>query len=335
MIHAYAAHQPGGTLEPFTYDPGPLPPDAVELQVEYCGICHSDLSMVNNEWGISQYPLVPGHEVVGVVAAVGAQVTSVQVGQRVGLGWYAHSCLQCEWCQTGNQHLCQAAEATIVGRYGGFADRVRAHPEWLIPLPDGLDPAKAGPLFCGGITVFSPLVEFNVRPTDRMGVVGIGGLGHLALQFFRAWGCEVTAFSSNPAKETEAKTLGASHFVPSRDPEALAKVANTFDFILVTANVALPWDLYLQALRPKGRLHFVGVVPQAIPVPTLTLIAAQKSVSGSPVGSPATMRQMLDFAVRHGIEPRVQMFPFHRVNEAMAHLASGQARYRLVLHHER
>lgn len=335
MIQAYAAHQPGGPLEPWTYDPGPLPPDAVEVQVEYCGICHSDLSMVNNEWGISRYPLVPGHEVVGVVTAVGMQVTALQVGQRVGLGWYAHSCLQCEWCHSGQHHLCPRAEATIVGRYGGFADRVRAHPEWVIPLPEGLDPASAGPLFCGGITVFSPLVEFNVRPTDRVGVVGIGGLGHLALQFLRAWGCEVTAFSSNPNKEAEAKALGASYFVNSRDPEALQALANRFDLILVTVNVDLPWTLYLEALRPRGRLHVVGVVPQPIPVPAFALIAAQKSISGSPVGSPATMGKMLDFAVRHRIRPQVQLFPFHRVNEAMAHLASGQARYRLVLYHER
>ncbi|MEN9271975.1 MAG: NAD(P)-dependent alcohol dehydrogenase, partial [Gloeomargarita sp. DG_1_5_bins_55] len=232
MIHAYAAHTPGGRLEPFAYDPGDLPPGAVEVQVEYCGICHSDLSMLNNEWGISQYPLVPGHEVVGIVCAVGEQVTTLQVGQRVGLGWFSHSCLHCEWCLSGEHNLCQTAEATIVGRYGGFADRVRAHPEWLVPLPTTLDAAKAGPLFCGGITVFHPIVQFDIKPTARVGVVGIGGLGHLALQFLHAWGCDVTAFSSHPDKEEEAKALGADHFVNSRDPQALRAVANSLDFIL-------------------------------------------------------------------------------------------------------
>ncbi|MEN9234295.1 MAG: NAD(P)-dependent alcohol dehydrogenase [Gloeomargarita sp. DG02_5_bins_242] len=333
MIHAYAAHTPGGRLEPFAYDPGDLPPGAVEVQVEYCGICHSDLSMLNNEWGISQYPLVPGHEVVGIVCAVGEQVTTLQVGQRVGLGWFSHSCLHCEWCLSGEHNLCQTAEATIVGRYGGFADRVRAHPEWLVPLPTTLDAAKAGPLFCGGITVFHPIVQFDIKPTARVGVVGIGGLGHLALQFLHAWGCDVTAFSSHPDKEEEAKALGADHFVNSRDPQALRAVANSLDFILSTVNADLDWGIYINALRPKGRLHFVGVVPQAIAAFAFPLIAGQKSLSGSPLGSPATIGKMLDFAARHGIEPVTELFPLAQVNEAMAHLAAGQARYRVVLHH--
>jgi uncharacterized zinc-type alcohol dehydrogenase-like protein len=162
---------------PWITTPVPLPEQAVEVQVEYCGICHSDLSMVNNEWGISQYPLVPGHEVVGVVAAVGAQVTTLQVGQRVGLGWFSHSCMHCEWCMSGEHNLCPTAEQTIVGRYGGFADRVRAHPEWLVPLPETLDPAQAGPLFCGGITVFNPIIQFDIKPTDRVGWWALGVWG--------------------------------------------------------------------------------------------------------------------------------------------------------------
>ncbi|MEN9216022.1 MAG: NAD(P)-dependent alcohol dehydrogenase [Gloeomargarita sp. HHBFW_bins_162] len=333
MIHAYAARTPGGILEPLDYDPGALPPGAVDVQVEYCGICHSDLSMVNNEWGISQYPLVPGHEVVGIVRAVGENVTTVQVGQRVGLGWFSHSCMHCEWCMSGEHNLCQTAEQTIVGRYGGFADRVRAYPEWLIPLPETLDPAKSGPLFCGGITVFNPIVQFAIKPTDRVGVIGIGGLGHLALRFLHAWGCEVTAFSTNPDKEVEAKALGANYFVDSRDPHALQQVANSFDFILSTVNADLDWGIYINALRPKGRLHFVGVVPSAIGAFAFPLIAGQKSLSGSPLGSPATIGKMLDFAARHGIEPVTEMFPFDQVNEAMAHLAAGKARYRVVLSH--
>jgi len=333
MIHAYAAHTPGGALEPLDYDPGALPEQAVEVQVEYCGICHSDLSMVNNEWGISQYPLVPGHEVVGVVAAVGAQVTTLQVGQRVGLGWFSHSCMHCEWCMSGEHNLCPTAEQTIVGRYGGFADRVRAHPEWLVPLPATLDPAQAGPLFCGGITVFNPIIQFDIKPTDRVGGVSIEGLGHLALQFLHAWGCDVTAFSTNPEKEAEARELGADHFVHSRDPQALQKVANSFDFILSTVNADLDWGMYIQALRPKGRLHFVGVVPSAISAFAFPLIAGQKSLSGSPLGSPATIGKMLEFAARHGIAPVTEPFAFEQVNEAMAHLSAGKARYRLVLHH--
>lgn len=331
MIHAYAAHSAGAKLEPFEYDPGTLGDEQVEIQVEYCGICHSDLSMLNNDWGISQYPFVPGHEVVGKVTAVGSQVNTLEIGQSVGLGWFSHSCMHCEWCMAGDHNLCQDAEQTIVGRHGGFADKVRADAGWVIPLPAGLDPAKLGPMFCGGITVFNPIVQFDVQPTHRVGVIGIGGLGHLALQFLSAWGCDVTAFSTNPAKEAEARDLGARHFVNSRDAAALESVANSFDFILSTVNAELDWGSYIAALRPKGRLHFVGVVPTAIQAQAFSLIAGQKSVSGSPLGSPATIGQMLDFAGRHNIAPVTEMFSFSQVNEAIAHLEDGNARYRIVL----
>jgi uncharacterized zinc-type alcohol dehydrogenase-like protein len=333
MIHAFAVRSPGGKLEPFEYDPGVLREEEVEIAVEYCGICHSDLSMMKNDWGISQYPLVPGHEVVGTVAAVGDRVTTVKVGQRVGLGWNSRSCMHCEWCMSGNHNLCLTAEGTIVGRYGGFADKVRAHQEWAIPLPEGLDPVTAGPLFCGGITVFNPIVQYDVQPTDRVGVIGIGGLGHMALEFLKAWGCDVTAFSTSSAKEAEAREMGANHFINSKEPEALKSVANSFDLILSTVNADLDWGTYINALRPKGRLHFVGVVPHAIQAQAFALIAGQKSVSGSPLGSPVTVAKMLDFAARHSIAPITEIFEFNQVNEAIAHLEAGKARYRIVLKH--
>ena len=333
MIHAYAAKTAGGTLEPFEYDPIALRDKEVEIEVEYCGVCHSDLSMWKNDWGMSQYPLVPGHEVVGTVAAIGDRVTTVEIGQQVGFGWLSHSCMHCEWCMSGNHNLCLTAEQTIVGRYGGFADKVRAHEEWVTPLPAGIDPAKAGPLFCGGITVFNPIVQFDVKPTDRVAVIGIGGLGHMALRFLQAWGCDVTAFSTSPAKESEARELGAANFVNSRDPKVIEAVANSFDLILSTVNADLDWGLYINALRPKGRLHFVGVVPNAIEADAFPLIVGQKSLSGSSDGSPVTAATMLDFVARHGIEPIIETFDFSQVNEAIAHLAAGKARYRIVLKH--
>jgi uncharacterized zinc-type alcohol dehydrogenase-like protein len=333
MIHAYAVKMAGGLLEPFDYEPGPLKDEEVEIQVEYCGICHSDLSMAKNEWGISQYPLIPGHEVVGTVAAVGDRVTTLSLGQRVGLGWFAHSCMHCDLCMAGDHNLCMTAEQTIVGRFGGFADKVRAHQEWVLPLPEGLDPAKVGPLFCGGITVFNPIVEFGIQPTDRVGVIGIGGLGHLALKFLKAWGCDVTAFSTNPAKEEEARAMGAHDFVNSRDANAVAQVANSFDMILSTVAADLDWSIYIDALRRKGRLHFVGVAPSPISTHVFPLLAGQKSLSASPLGSPATLGKMLEFAARHGIEPITETFAFSDVNDAMAHLESGEARYRIVLKH--
>ena len=249
-FHGWAATQSGQALSEFEFDPGAMRPEQVQVKVESCGICHSDLSMLDNDWGNSSYPLVPGHEVVGVIETMGDQVKGLAIGDRVGLGWFAGSCMSCHPCMSGHHNLCAKGEQTIVGRHGGFADRVRADWEWAIKLPASLDPANAGPLFCGGITVFGPINDFGVKPTDRVGVIGIGGLGHLALQFLNKWGCEVTAFTSSESKADEARKLGAHHVVGTRDKAALGKLAGSFDFILVTANVALDWDLFIAALAP-------------------------------------------------------------------------------------
>ena len=330
-FHGWAAKEAGGRLEEIAFDPGEMRPEQVEVRVESCGICHSDLSMLHNDWGISRYPLVPGHEVIGIIEKVGQQAKGLKVGDRVGLGWFAGSCMSCSPCLSGRQQLCGSAEGIIVGRHGGFADKVRANWEWAVKLPEALDPGSSGPLFCGGITVFGPIADFGIRPTDRVGVVGIGGLGHLALQFLHAWGCEVTAFSSNPSKADEARRMGAHHVVDSTDSSALKRIAGTLDFILVTANVPLDWDAYLGALAPDGRLHFVGAVLEPVPVPAFTLIGGRKSVSGSPLGSPATVATMLDFCARHRIAPVTETFPMHDVNAALDHLRAGKARHRIVL----
>ena len=330
VVNAYAAADKGAALQPYAYHPGPLGTDQVEIAVRYCGICHSDLSMIDDEWGFSQYPLVPGHEIVGTVAELGDHVRHLEAGQTVGLGWNSGSCLTCPQCLSGDHNLCKTAEGTMIGRPGGYATRVRAQATFAIPLPDDLAAAEAGPLFCGGITVFNPIVQNGIRPTHRVGVVGIGGLGHLALRFLRAWGCEVWAFSTSADKEAEARSLGADYFVNTRDADALDKVAGVFDMILVTVNVPLDWDAYIAALAPRGRLHIVGAAPQ-VAASVFPLIAGQKSIGGSPVGSPATIATMLAFAARHGIAPVTEHFPMSRVNDALDHLRAGRARYRIVL----
>lgn len=331
MIKAYAATEAGGELKPFEYDPGPLADHDVEIDVEYCGICHSDLSMLNNEWGITQYPFVPGHEVAGKISAVGKHVSKFNVGDRVGLGWHAGYCNDCQTCTEGDHNLCSSAQGTIIGRHGGFADKVRAQATSVVALPEGLDTEQAGPLFCGGITVYNPMVQFDVKPTARVGVVGIGGLGHLALQFLNAWGCEVTAFTSSEAKRQEALELGAHHTLDSRDSEALKAAAGSFDLILSTVNVSLDWNGYINTLKPRGRLHLVGAVLEPVAVSVFALMGGQRSISSSPVGSPAVIAQMLDFAERHDIAPKVEVFDMADVNKAIEHLENGSPRYRVVL----
>ena len=290
--------------------------------------------MLDNDWGFSSYPMVAGHEVVGTVTATGPTAKRVKVGDRVGLGWHSGSCMSCAQCLAGDHNLCLVGEATIVGRHGGFADRVRCNWEWATPIPDAMQSESAGPLFCGGLTVFNPLLQYGLRPTDRVGVVGIGGLGHLALQFLNKWGCEVVAFTSSESKREEALKLGAHRAVSSVDKDQLKQLAGSLDFILVTSNVTLPWDLFISALAPRGRLHLVGAVLEPVPVGAFSLIMGQKSVSGSPVGSPSTAARMLAFCARHSIAPIIEKFPMSRINEALERLRSGKARYRVVLEND-
>lgn len=333
-VNAYAALEPKAKLTSYSYELGALGSEQVDIKVSYCGICHSDLSMINNDWGMTQYPLVPGHEIIGEVIAAGNAVKNLKVGDKVGLGWMSGSCMSCEQCMNGQHHLCSQGEATIVGRNGGFADKVRGHWSWAIPLPDAIDMRKAGPLLCGGITVFNPIILAGVKPTDRVGVIGIGGLGHMAIKFLKHWGCEVIAFSSNPDKKKDILAMGASKVINSTVPEELESITGKLNFILNTTNVTLDWNSYLTALAPKGRFHTVGAVLEPMAIPAFSLIIGEKSVGGSPIGSPALTKTMLDFCVRHNIYPEVEEFPMAKVNEAMEHLEKGKARFRIVLKNE-
>jgi uncharacterized zinc-type alcohol dehydrogenase-like protein len=313
-----------------TVDLGPLGDEEVEVAVEHCGLCHSDISVMNNDWGISQYPAILGHEVIGRITAVAPNAKRLKVGQRVGVGWSAGSCMHCRQCMSGSHHLCPQVQPTIVGHRGGFATHVRAHWAWAIPLPERLNPAEAGPLLCGGITVFSPLAMY-AKPTDRVGIIGIGGLGHMALKFAAAYGCHVTAFTSSESKFDEAKSFGADDVVSSKDPAAIRKLAASFDLLISTVNVTLDWDAMLNTIAPNGRLHVVGAVLEPIPVAAFSLIMQQRSVSGSPTGSPVAIETMLDFASRHNVLPQTEHFPMSEINEAFARLDAGKARYRIVL----
>ncbi len=333
-IKAYAAHEPKGKFEPFEFDAGELGSEEVEIKVSHCGICHSDLSMLNNDWGMTVYPFVGGHEAVGEIVAVGENVKSVKIGDTVGLGWNAETCMHCDQCLSGFQINCPNLIGTIVEHHGGFADRVRCHWAWAIKIPEALDASKAGPLFCGGITVFNPFVQNDIKPTDKVGIVGIGGLGHLALQFADKWGCEVTAFSTSASKADEAKKLGADAIVDTRSAAELEKLVGKFDMILTTANQPLNWELYMNALSPRGKLHVVGAVMEPIPIISFQLIMNQKSVTGTATGSPTVVSKMLDFCARHNIETVTENFKMSEINEAFEHLEGGKARYRIVLEND-
>jgi uncharacterized zinc-type alcohol dehydrogenase-like protein len=330
-IQGLAVHAAGAQLLPYKFDPGDLQPNEVEIKISHCGVCHSDIHLIDNDWGISKYPFIPGHEVVGTVIAVGDDVRDRTVGERVGVGWQADSCGICEWCRQGDEHLCAQSQPTCVGRNGGYADKIRVNSRFAIPVPKILESENVAPLLCGGITVYSPLRNHGVRPSSRVGIIGIGGLGHMGIQFARAFGAEVTAFSTSKDKEDEAKSLGAHYFVNTRDTGALKKVAGSFDFLLSTVSADQDWGAYVNALRPKGTLCVVGAAPSPIQLSAFALISGQKAVSGSPTGSPRDLHEMLDVAARHGVKAITERFAMSKANDAVARVKKNQVRYRAVL----
>jgi uncharacterized zinc-type alcohol dehydrogenase-like protein len=330
IVQAYSAKSAKANLEPFEYESGPLGPTDVDVRVTHCGICHSDIALIDNEWGFSSYPAIPGHEIIGTIMAVGSQVDQRQVGQRVGVGWSCGSCGRCEYCTRSKEMFCAEEKMTIFGHYGGWASSVRANWKFAIPIPEGLDSKVAGPLLCAGTTVFTPMVHYGVRSEMRTAVVGIGGLGHLAVQYLAAFGCEVTAISSTHNKDEEARKFGASHFIATNNADELAKAKGSFDYIISTVSADVNWPALIGALRPQGRLAICGI-PQSDVKFNVVSILGEKSVSGARTGSPSDTADMLAFTARHGIAPMVELFPMSQVNQAVDRVRSGKARFRVVL----
>jgi len=329
-IHAHAAREKKGALVPFSYEPAALGPHDIEIRISHCGICHSDVHLVDDDWGMSRFPLVPGHEIVGTVEALGGEVRHLKAGERVGVGWQRGACLACEACGNGDEHLCPQNQATCVGHHGGFADRIRVDGRFAFPVPAALSSESAAPLLCGGITVYSPLRRL-ATPSMRVGIVGIGGLGHLALQFARAMGCEVTAISTSPDKEKEARGFGAHRFLATREPKALASAAGSLDFVLSTVFVAQDWTALLHTLRPNGTLCLVGLPGEPLAVPAMVLALAQRRLTGSIIGGRPAIREMLEFAARHGVAAKTQLRPLAEADAALGEVRKGRARYRMVL----
>jgi Zn-dependent alcohol dehydrogenases len=330
----FAAHKPGGSLEPIEFDLAPLQEDEIELEVSHCGICHSDIHLIDNDWGVSQYPIIPGHEAIGKVIAKGSEVHGLKLGDRVGVGWECRCCSHCEFCETGRENLCAHQLATCVGHSGGFAERLRVQARLAFLIPDAIRSQDAGPLMCGGITVFSPLVRYKVAPLSRVAVLGVGGLGHLAIQYAAAFGCEVTAISSSPDKESEAKKLGAHHFLALSDASIWKRCASQFDLILSTTSADCPWMKLIQLLRPEGTLCLLGAKAAQVDVPVASLIQGSKSISGSNIGGVHLMREMLRFSALHDIRPLIEVFSMRDANVAIEKLRKNAVRYRAVLEND-
>jgi uncharacterized zinc-type alcohol dehydrogenase-like protein len=329
-ISCWAAMAARQKLQQFSYAPAELGRFDVEIAITHCGLCHSDINMIDNDWAMSAYPLVAGHEIVGTIRAAGPGVPQSRIGERAGVGWQCGSCLDCEWCRRGMETSCSGIQGTCVQRPGGFADAIRVDSRFAFPIPDGLSSAAAAPLLCGGITVYTPLRR-DALPGSRVGIIGIGGLGHLAIRFARAFGCEVTAFSTTPAKEEETRRLGAHHFVTSSEAAQMARCANSLDLLISTVTVDLDWPVWMSLLRPRGVLTLVGASPGMLSVPAMQLIMGQKSVRGSVIGDCHGIEEMLRFAALHGITAQAEVMPMAEVNAAIDRVRRNQARYRVVL----
>ncbi len=329
-ITGYAAMTQGALLTPFTYDEPPLKPNEVRIDITHCGLCGTDIQGIDNYYEIVNYPFVPGHEIVGHISAVGSAVSPDRLGQRVGVGWQGRACGKCEWCLKGDVHLCmEVADNGSWTPYGGFSSSVAVEEGFAYSLPEEMPSEVAAVMMCAGFTVYSALHKYCSTPGLRLGVVGIGGLGHLALQFANAMGYEVTALSSSTHKRDEALSLGAKNFISTSDKSALSDAAYYFDLLYVTAHGGIPWEQLTAILNKRGKLVLSGFPD--LNLDSVDLVAHELSIEGSFLGTQQDMRDMLYFAQAHGIQPMLELFPMSQVNQAIEKLRHNKAHYRIVL----
>ncbi|WP_242360600.1 NAD(P)-dependent alcohol dehydrogenase [Anaeromyxobacter sp. SG17] len=337
---AYAAPSPGAPLAPFTVerrDPGP---HDVLVDILYCGVCHSDIHQARDEWGGGIFPMVPGHEIVGRVREVGKAVTKLAPGDVAGVGCMVDSCRECDPCRHDSEQFCEKGAAftyngTEMDRrtrtYGGYSTRVVVDERFVLKVPASLDPAGAAPLLCAGITTYSPLRQWNCKPGDRVAVVGLGGLGHMAVKLAASMGAEVTMLSTSASKEADARRLGAHGFASTRDASTFSRLAGRFDLIVDTISAPHDYNAYLRLLRPKGAMVLLGVPPEPTPVAAFSLISGNKRLAGSLIGGIAETQEMLDYCAAHGIVSDVEIIPIQKINEAYDRMMRGDVRYRFVI----
>lgn len=337
---AYATHGPTDELKPFDFERRAVGEHDVLIEILYCGVCHSDIHQARNEWDNSTYPMVPGHEIVGRVTQVGPAVTKFKEGDMAGVGCFVDSCRECRNCRDGEEQFCERQAASTYNStetdgqtptYGGYSSQIVVDENYTLKIPEGLDPAGAAPLLCAGITTYSPLRQYNVGEGQQVGVVGLGGLGHMAVKLARSMGAEVTVFSTSPSKEADAQRLGAQNFVVTKDPANLEPLAGKFDFILDAVSAPHDPNLYLNLLRRDGVMALVGAPEKPLEVSAFALIMGRRKLAGSLIGGIRETQEMLDYCAQHGITSDVEVIPIQRINEAYERTIKGDVRYRFVI----
>jgi uncharacterized zinc-type alcohol dehydrogenase-like protein len=341
ITHAYAAHDAKSALVPFDYTPRTLRDHDVQINVLFCGVCHSDLHQARNEWSNTIFPVVPGHEIVGRVSAVGSHVSRYQVGDLVGVGCMVDSCRSCPSCEEGLEQYCENGfTGTYNGQdrqtgaitYGGYSTAMTVDQDFVLRVPENLDPAGVAPLLCAGITTYSPLRQWSAGPGKKVGIVGLGGLGHMGVKLARAMGAHVVLFTTSESKVEDAKRLGAHEVVISRDPEQMTQHTNSFDFILNTVAAQHDLNPFLNLLRRDGTLTLVGAPEHDHPSPQVfNLIMKRRRLAGSLIGGIAETQEMLDFCGQHGITSDIELIPMQQINQAYERMLKSDVKYRFVV----
>jgi uncharacterized zinc-type alcohol dehydrogenase-like protein len=337
---AWAANSAGQPLGPHTIERREPGPHDVLIDILFCGVCHSDIHQVRDEWAEGIFPMVPGHEIVGRVSQAGSAVTKFAAGDLAGVGCMVDSCRDCDPCRHDTEQFCQTGVAwtyngTEMDRrtptYGGYSTRVVVDERFALKVPAGLDPAGAAPLLCAGITTYSPLRQWNCKPGDRVGVVGLGGLGHMAVKLAASMGAEVTVLSSSRSKEADARRLGAHAFALTTEEVTLKKLAGRLDLLVDTVSVPHDYNTYLGLLRPYGAMALVGAPPESTPVSAFSLIIGNKRLAGSLIGGIAETQAMLDYCGANRIVSEIEVIPIHKINEAYERMLASDVRYRFVI----
>ena len=336
---AYAAASATTPLAPFAIDRRAPGPRDVQIDIAYCGVCHSDLHQVRGDWGGEIFPMVPGHEIVGHVSAVGGAVTKYKVGDAVGVGCFVDSCRECAQCRAGEEQFCsEGMTATYNGRergtgaptYGGYSTRIVVDQDYVLRIPDGMPLDAAAPLLCAGITTYSPLRHFGAKPGDRVAVVGLGGLGHMAVKLAAAMGCEVTVLSTSESKREDAIALGAHDFAATGDGGVFQSHAERFDLIVDTVSAQHDYNAYLGLLKADGTMVLLGIPPPS-PLSSFPLVWRRRRLAGSLIGGIRETQEMLDFCAEHGIVSDIELIGIDAINEAYERMLKGDVRYRFVI----
>jgi len=339
-VKTYAASQPSAPLRPFEIKRRAVQENDVLIEIKYCGVCHSDIHQVRDEWGGSIFPMVPGHEIVGIVSEVGKGVKRFAVGDKVGVGCFVDSCRDCGACREGLEQYCERGMvATYNGMekdgktptYGGYSSRIVVDENYVLRIPANLALEVAAPLLCAGITTYSPLRHWKVGPGQKLAVVGLGGLGHMAVKLGAAMGAEVTVLSQSLKKQDDGSRLGAKHFLATSDPKTFEILKGRFDVIINTVSVDLDWNQYLNLLKRDGTMVLLGVPPKAPPVHAASLIMKRRSLSGSLIGGIKETQEMLDFCGEHQLGSDIELIPIQKINEAYDRMLKGDVRYRFVI----